>query len=784
MGSCRICLFAGVVFAIGAVGAGAETIDESYAVPKFFSGAHVDSLVSDGLAERAGLRVHDVIIGIQGVRTRSSAEYQAVRFASWRADDIRLMTVREGRSHELIVKGTGPTKRFGFSMRDQPLSVDIARVWGMEERDFFPDAVADVPPTTGIDSVLGAFTTATTIHWDDERLSLSTFPLAAQETLANWAGDVEPVKAWVVGLLKGYSLLVREEYEQAAVCFMAAGVGERSVDPSLDSLGSLYVAIARRGRDGESLFGPGLYDASSSFIAAVYPYPEVVSSQTNGFSHTPEFARLFEMATSGDDGQASLAKQHVNSGSPSNATPAERYINQVKSALIAPVSYGGWPFRSSLIWNSGDARAVIRELHQRWEEMPQDRTSTAFAMVTAAWLVKDDNAFAKAYRHLGSVGSREIACANRFLAGAKRTRRAPGTPAMVTVMQAVQRKLQTAEVYRYLLANSPGYRRACEQTLFDRKGSRILTPASFCRANSASIVTLAIADPVTDAARAGEFTKSLNAYAQSGSAPQHARRLLNFLGHDPELDEWLALLALHDRLGGRVLDLASVALMRQTQLGVYCRDNGLASDEIIAFLDRCEFRSYIKVREALQSAATGKDELVAVCEAIHLQYGSPTVWMLLASHLRGAGLEDEARRYLTRTDDLAVIGRASYRRLGQRLEWQMCRDGMAHLNLVDFGTLHVPGLPDHWRPSLAFLRAQSALLDGEMATAVSELSRTYASPQRRALPGQLVYNGNFYRTVPDARRKMLGDLIAAEQLSGQQIQSLVAAGATDIEIVE
>jgi len=109
---------------------------------------------------------------------------------------------------------------------------------------------------------------------------------------------------------------------------------------------------------------------------------------------------------------------------------------------------------------------------------------------------------------------------------------------------------------------------------------------------------------------------------------------------------------------------------------------------------------------------------------------------------------------------------------------------MAHLNLVDFGTLHVPGLPDHWRPSLAFLRAQSALLDGEMATAVSELSRTYASPQRRALPGQLVYNGNFYRTVPDARRKMLGDLIAAEQLSGQQIQSLVAAGATDIEIVE
>ncbi len=82
--------------------------------------------------------------------------------------------------------------------------------------------------------------------------------------------------------------------------------------------------------------------------------------------------------------QARLAKDSSVLG---NAI-AESYLGQVKASVIDPDRHGGWPCRSSLVYNSSTRRTLTLALNARFKHRPD--AFLAYALICPALYAKDD----------------------------------------------------------------------------------------------------------------------------------------------------------------------------------------------------------------------------------------------------------------------------------------------------------------------------------------------------------------------------------------------------------
>ena len=99
----------------GYVGLGLRTLSgdgwEALGQPKDFKGALIESVTEDGPAARAGVRVGDLLVGVNGQATANSQEATRRVGSARPGDTIRLDVIRDGRRQTLNVRsGTRPSE--------------------------------------------------------------------------------------------------------------------------------------------------------------------------------------------------------------------------------------------------------------------------------------------------------------------------------------------------------------------------------------------------------------------------------------------------------------------------------------------------------------------------------------------------------------------------------------------------------------------------------------------------------------------------------------------------
>lgn len=99
----------------GYVGLGLRSLTpdgwEALGQPKDFKGAYVESVTEGGPAARAGVKIDDILVGVNGEAIDSSAEATRRVGAAKPGDTIRLEVIRDGRRQTLNVRsGTRPSE--------------------------------------------------------------------------------------------------------------------------------------------------------------------------------------------------------------------------------------------------------------------------------------------------------------------------------------------------------------------------------------------------------------------------------------------------------------------------------------------------------------------------------------------------------------------------------------------------------------------------------------------------------------------------------------------------
>ncbi len=92
----------------GYVGLGLRSLSpdswEALGQPKDFKGAYVETVTEDGPAARAGVKVNDILVAVNGEAIDSSAEATRRVGAAKPGDTIRLEVIRDGRRQTLNVR--------------------------------------------------------------------------------------------------------------------------------------------------------------------------------------------------------------------------------------------------------------------------------------------------------------------------------------------------------------------------------------------------------------------------------------------------------------------------------------------------------------------------------------------------------------------------------------------------------------------------------------------------------------------------------------------------------
>jgi hypothetical protein len=77
---------------------------------------------------------------------------------------------------------------------------------------------------------------------------------------------------------------------------------------------------------------------------------------------------------------------------------ADRYVSQVKASIIDEENHGGWPCRSSLIYNTSTRRSLTSFLKSRFDRKPNP--VLAYALICPALFAKDDVLLKRAIAYL------------------------------------------------------------------------------------------------------------------------------------------------------------------------------------------------------------------------------------------------------------------------------------------------------------------------------------------------------------------------------------------------
>jgi antitoxin component YwqK of YwqJK toxin-antitoxin module len=308
--------------------------------------AVLTSVQADSPAGRAGLRVGDRLIAIDGCRVHDLAElrlYQAILPGD--VDRETWTVSRDGALLELLITGLDAALAVGV---DAGPPADEPGFPALLERCGLPVAEADRP-------------------------LLAVLPGRLAHALREWL-DAQPeaprAPPWLAAIARHHLAALRG----------GKLLGEAGTVPVdlLSRYDAFLHAIAVRG-DGPVPAAAGV----DRFTAALwYPYPPIAG---------PEFGKpalgdddlVRRLGSLVEDPVGSLAERRLAAGewSARGDAGAERFLGQVAAALLDPPNHGGWPFRSSDIWTADTRAPVVAELRRRIAADAPDADLAGFALV-------------------------------------------------------------------------------------------------------------------------------------------------------------------------------------------------------------------------------------------------------------------------------------------------------------------------------------------------------------------------------------------------------------------
>lgn len=487
----------------------------------------IEAVMDGSPAQKAGIRPGDQVIALDGVRVRTTREYiHYIRKVSTRPQVQA--TIRRGSEHLTLTVGVLPdTRTTGCAIRDHGPSLwkMLYEIWAITPVMVLelPAKTKDAEPDLTTDLV-AAFTDYSPPPVNPLTRRMASFPARAQEAL--WRGGATRTEArtkWVIGLLKTYGALTTERYADATNLISRSGLLRGMGEPFLDGLPGFYGRLAKNPPSAQQGLPFEKYGVDAAYFSECYPYPVMAERRTDWFSFDPDFARVFDLATSGDT--ASLDELHENglrycnkyccqsvndycSGEPDKArydTAAASdpgfqtalnnyYIGCVQAAIIEPGRYGGWPFRHPALYDATSRTVLLAALKEQLTKHPEKQVLTAFALLAPSLVVDDVDAFSKSYQLLFDAGTRELATANQIIDLTLKSWHL-GRPRQLAVQRSVNKNVPVPEVYTVLCRLSPEIQKRAHEGCYYRDDLTVQDLGDFCLENP-NLVARAIVDAI------------------------------------------------------------------------------------------------------------------------------------------------------------------------------------------------------------------------------------------------------------------------------------------------
>lgn len=748
------------------------------------------SSVRRGLpADRAGLKAGDSIVGIDGVRVRNLKEYNLIRFFYDQRPAVALTIVRDGKLMALTIPDPKPVRYGGFDMTDHtPRFLAALKSAGILTDDLFPEpfpGIRSAATNDLINLLVEPFLDAEDTSLEpgsDTAIALSSFPARGQEEIiALLATNTPADREWVRGLLKVYGRLLFEKPAEAIRMMNEATLSARQPKPFLGSLLQFYRKVAEHPMSQDEVAPLKAYQVDAHFFALCYPYPITPGTRPYTFPADPTFQDNFSKAFTGSKTrvifQDELAGVAMTLAGLKEGDPVERYMRQVKAAVLDFENHGGWPYRSALIWSASQSDTMITGLVQRLAQRPEERTEIGLSLIGPSMIAGDEETFRQACGITLEAGPKISALTHWIIDAAISVRGnlPPGHWREIAISTDNARRIPP--VYAYLQRTSPGFERRCSAGWSMIDGAfhgDVVGPSSYCFAMPL-VVAKALEKPV-DARHLPDLAGVPEGSAASDEIEKAAAEWTFVLAFNPDPKYVNAFLKLTPRLGaGKAFDvIRQVIPYHQTLWNHGYTANGLIIKDVYkTFFADVERRHYRETVAALEKLNNDDPELPRKIADLYATAGVPSVGLLLSKKLKEAGHSELSGSYQQRAVDFWDGLLLAFPHDLNAHVWP-CRDLASTTGFEEvfdrYDLTEQNGnanLETRLKAMLQVYRAITESYRGQYDATVEELVRSNVPALQTAQVVSL-YNGETYPAFAQLRTQLVTDLRKAGRLSAEQ----------------
>ena len=743
----------------------------------------VTRVIKGSASEKAGILTGDRVVCIDGLRVFSMDEYVIVRFMNDTAEDIPLKIIRDGKEMDVRVTSPKPVRRGGYYMSERKKDfLNILVQWNV-----FPFSNPESGKPKALPETLdknfrkwveaSAFFTNQGLRAAKKPLSvesiLTWFPVRAQAAVAGVLKTKKDhnTRVWIKRLLEVYLLLRRSQYDQASAWISEGALSGKSPDPFLGRLLAFYQRVILHQSPGAGKDIVALLACTPETFLLCYPFPvEITGDSRNVFGFDPEFQKAYNASI---NTQMPLPKE-VNDlsieyirRSMKARNETDRYMLQVRAALINPGSYGRWLHRSYLIRNKSTRLNVYEGLKKRWTEQPGEQVLTAFGLACVSLLETDWQVFEKACRKIQAGGAAETARLYATLYEmARRSRRRISWDMITEKIRTISGEATLPTVYRTLSGIVPDSDAVLSCGVYDREQRRIISFAEYVEKNKSRLARCLRHTPVSDTdARVTDAVTNGNAKTRKELATLLSRDIAYYpTQHTFDLFLQLAGSTPRDHIFDCMCFFIGYHFCTQQK-------NPINVSQIPHYFQPMEYLHYENIYKQLQKVNPSDPTFDSFVAESLKKAGAPSVYLLIATKLRKAGKTRRARQLTEKVVNFYESLTGAYD--GNNFLWNALRDFAS-----------VPGFTEQARPyNKGFVQKRlyydSAFVLSAILSSYEEDSRRVVSQLKKSVgrrvqkdSGQYIYGGNVYTDVADLRRDFVLDLEKKEILRHSHLREL------------
>ena len=725
-------------------------------------------------ADRAGIKVGDIIIGLDGQRFRTMTEFAFLRAFQDQREGMLLTIVRDGKVMDINMPSVLAGRRGGMSASDYAIGTEAKAVaWALSWEDIFglspplagPSAASNAAPPS-----VAALGLPNASVWVQPFVSIKCFPARGCDAIRALRTRPDPaVKEWVVQLMRVFDHLLYERYDEADALIRKQRLLEKKIDPFLDRLVLFYKALIDHRISAKKGVPMDLYEVDIPFFALCYPYPVLREESKIPFARNPAFQKLFYKASSGSHGfDEELAAVALAEYSEADTEPnTDHYLKQVIRSLLDEQRHGGWPCNSELVRDEKTCRQVLSELLLRLRTNPTNATEIALAALAPALILNDEAAFRDAYSFAAGTGGLVSGFANAIVRATRRWWRLDPDQ-FRNIQLEIDGRRGKSDFYRYLQTASPGFNYRASEGYYIRYGTFVQDLNSFCSSRP-YLVAKAIESPL-DATRLEGLVETALRNESPAEVQDALRACILYAGFVPTEANHETLLSL-----GKV---AGIGPLRDAEARMFAwqGDNGEIIPDLktdwelrdVFFFDM-EHAYYERSARCLLNFDKNDPSLTNVAADLYFKAGVPTICLLIANRLKEAGLTTQAMTYEDKAVGFYVALVNAY---GGRT------GGMALHDLVSapgFEGAAQQFLPRSQEGKETGEFVMTAILDsyrGDMTSVLENLAKS-ARPGLDARGGApFLYRGQIFYSPYSLRLQLMADLLAKKAFSDSQIQRL------------